>query len=73
MVAVNKSMGIQESLIGNIKNTQVNDVYDLDIEVVALSRRRENGVQPQGMALITSQSLCTPGCGNTGTMNSFCC
>lgn len=23
--------------------------------------------------LVTSRSLCTPGCGNTGTYNSYCC
>lgn len=43
------------------------DPFDIDIKTIE--------VQPElpTTGLVTSQSLCTPGCGNTGTGNSFCC
>ncbi|MDR3624203.1 MAG: gallidermin family lantibiotic [Chlamydiales bacterium] len=44
------------------------DEYDLDLTVTAAP-----GEKPGVNELITSRSLCTPGCGNTGTNNSFCC
>ena len=40
-------------------------IFDLDVEVT----KTQGDVNPQ----ITSISLCTPGCGDTGTFNSFCC
>lgn len=43
------------------------DPFDLDIKTVKLTSE----VRPR--ELITSKSLCTPGCGNTGTGNSYCC
>lgn len=46
------------------------DPYDLNIEVKA--KVQETG-SPQVNQLVTSKSLCTPGCGKTGTGNSFCC
>lgn len=49
---------------------QVSDIYDLDLDIYACA----NGPKtPEQNQLITSKSLCTPGCGNTGTGNSFCC
>lgn len=47
---------------------QKTNFFDLDIkssfQPVNFGKDGEN---------ITSKSLCTPGCGNTGTGNSFCC
>ncbi|TSB46287.1 gallidermin/nisin family lantibiotic [Alkalicoccobacillus porphyridii] len=40
--------------------------FDLDLEIV---HTKADEVQPD----ITSISFCTPGCGNTGSFNSFCC
>ena len=40
--------------------------YDLDVKF-DVSQAEEAHV------MITSYSLCTPGCGKTGTGNSFCC
>jgi lantibiotic bacteriocin len=42
------------------------DDYDIDVKFDSLET---SDVQP----MITSYSLCTPTCGNTGTGNSFCC
>ena len=39
--------------------------FDLDLQIKSNINIEESG--------ISSQSLCTPGCGNTGTGNSFCC
>lgn len=45
-----------------------NDIFDLNVK---LSRKgTDEKIENQ---LITSHFLCTPGCGNTGSMNSFCC
>lgn len=41
------------------------NLFDLDIDHFHISLAPKE--------LITSKSLCTPGCGNTGTGNSFCC
>ncbi|ADE72691.1 MULTISPECIES: gallidermin/nisin family lantibiotic [Priestia] len=46
--------------MNNVKN-----LFDLDVQVTTAS----SDVDPQ----ITSVSLCTPGCGDTGSWNSFCC
>lgn len=49
------------------KATMTNiDDYDLDVKY-DVKKAEEVHV------MITSVSLCTPGCGNTGTGNSFCC
>lgn len=40
--------------------------YDLDVKI---DIKEAEDAHPA----ITSYSLCTPGCGNTGTGNSFCC
>ena len=54
----------------DLSNSQKSDsLYDLDIEV----NPSTFNPKPEGNQLITSKSLCTPGCGNTGTGNSFCC
>ena len=45
---------------------QEEDLYDLDIELKATS-------EPKLESAIISKFLCTPGCGQTGTFNSFCC
>lgn len=45
------------------------EVYDLDVEFRSL----QGTTQAVNNQLITSVSLCTPGCGHTGTGNSFCC
>jgi gallidermin/nisin family lantibiotic len=39
--------------------------FDLDLQIISNSGAEEED--------ITSKSLCTPGCGKTGTGNSFCC
>lgn len=52
-----------------VKNTAKADLYDLDVEINEISTQ-PGALQHQA---ITSKSLCTPGCGNTGTGNSFCC
>lgn len=39
--------------------------FDLDLQIKSNINIEESG--------ISSQSLCTPGCGNTGTGNSYCC
>jgi len=41
--------------------------FDLNLDNTPLKVTQEEG------AMIKSYSLCTPGCGNTGTGNSFCC
>ncbi|MDF2578261.1 MAG: Gallidermin [Chlamydiales bacterium] len=53
-------------LISNSSNRK--DPFDLDIKInrAAIDEKISN-------QLITSKSLCTPGCGNTGSGNSFCC
>ena len=43
-----------------------NTLFDLDVQVSTVA---VNSQDPQ----ITSISLCTPGCAETGTFNSFCC
>jgi lantibiotic bacteriocin len=45
--------------------TKLSD-YDLDVKYDV---KHAESVHP----MVTSVSLCTPGCGNTGTGNSFCC
>ncbi len=45
------------------------EMYDLDVEF----RSAQPGSVGNNNQLITSHSLCTPGCGHTGTGNSFCC
>lgn len=71
MVAIYNS-NVQSSQFESIKNTQMNDMFDLDITIVAQARQ-EKGEPGEGMPMITSRSLCTPGCAPTGTYNSFCC
>ncbi|WP_079988711.1 gallidermin family lantibiotic [Candidatus Protochlamydia sp. W-9] len=44
-----------------------NDPFDIDVKVINI----KEGVNHNQN--ITSKSLCTPGCGKTGTGNSFCC
>lgn len=39
--------------------------FDLDLQIISNSGAEEED--------ITSLSLCTPGCGKTGTGNSYCC
>jgi gallidermin/nisin family lantibiotic len=51
----------------NLKFSQRTDPFDLDVQKVRLNGQFE----PRGV--VTSKFLCTPGCGNTGTGNSFCC
>lgn len=41
------------------------DLFDLDVQV----KKTKSDAEPQ----ITSKFLCTPGCANTGTFNSYCC
>lgn len=41
------------------------NLFDLDVQVSTGAADAD----PQ----ITSWSLCTPGCANTGSFNSFCC
>ena len=53
-----------------LKTEKANDIYDLDLNVSVSAKGPKTPDQNQ---LITSKSLCTPGCGNTGTNNSFCC
>jgi gallidermin/nisin family lantibiotic len=52
------------------KSSQANDIYDLDLDVSVSAKGPKTPEQNQ---LVTSKSLCTPTCGNTGTHNSFCC
>jgi gallidermin/nisin family lantibiotic len=40
--------------------------YDLDVQYDVKKVEGDH-------VMITSKSLCTPGCGHTGTGNSFCC
>lgn len=47
-------------------NNQENP-FDIDLKTESLK------LTGQEMAPVTSKSLCTPGCGMTGTGNSFCC
>ncbi len=58
----------QLSFVGADRSQASRDAYDLDIQVDA-----KRGTGEMVNQLITSKSLCTPGCGNTGTNNSFCC
>lgn len=53
-----------------LKTEKSNDIYDLDLNVSVSAKGPKIPDQNQ---LVTSKSLCTPGCGNTGTHNSFCC
>lgn len=57
----------QVSVLKSQNKVNAPNKYDLDISVEA------SGSKALKNERITSQSLCTPGCGNTGTMNSFCC
>lgn len=41
------------------------DMFDLDVQVTQAG----STVEPE----ITSISLCTPGCAETGSFNSYCC
>ncbi|KMM36764.1 gallidermin/nisin family lantibiotic [Guptibacillus hwajinpoensis] len=41
------------------------NAFDLDLEVT----KSKDVVEPN----ITSYSFCTPGCGETGSFNSYCC
>lgn len=55
----------------NFKNGTLNtsnDPFDLNLETTQLKLNNQGAMAP-----VTSMSLCTPGCGNTGTGNSFCC
>jgi gallidermin/nisin family lantibiotic len=54
---------------GSQASQSANDPFDIDVKVKSI-RPIETGVN---QAAITSKSLCTPGCGMTGTGNSFCC
>lgn len=45
---------------------QMEKAFDLDLEVV---HTKAKDVEPD----FTSVSFCTPGCGETGSFNSFCC
>jgi len=58
----------KEISLVNLTNIQMpsNDIFDLNIKTVETDGKIQN-------TLITSRSLCTPGCGNTGSGNSFCC
>jgi gallidermin/nisin family lantibiotic len=56
--------GQVENLAKNDREDE-RDPFDLDVQV----SKGGSGVDPQ----ITSKFLCTPGCGNTGSFNSFCC
>lgn len=51
------------------KVTSLQDPFDLDLKVNDLKFSSPVPINE----LITSKSLCTPTCGNTGTKNSFCC
>jgi gallidermin/nisin family lantibiotic len=51
-----------------LQNNSEKDVFDLDIKMSKKAIDEKIGNQ-----LITSKSLCTPTCGNTGSNNSFCC
>lgn len=51
--------------IGSIGNDLVLDVDYVQFNPI-------DGAAPANQ-LITSKSLCTPGCGKTGTGNSYCC
>ncbi len=42
-------------------------IFDMDFQVSHIEQ------ETPGNELITSKVACTPGCGNTGTGNSFCC
>lgn len=54
--------------LGQLSQTlNAQDPFELDLKVTQLNTAR------QDTAPITSHSLCTPTCGNTGTGNSFCC
>lgn len=52
-----------------IHNANMGGSSDFDIDV----RLSRSGSDPAPQDFWTSKHLCTPGCGNTGTGNSFCC
>lgn len=54
------------------KINEENDLYDLDIKIVAPAITKKTENLPEGMALIRSQ-VCTSRCALMGTTNSFCC
>jgi gallidermin/nisin family lantibiotic len=63
-----KSLGLDK--VENI-NSKINvdqSPFDIDMQSLEFS----DDVADRG-GMITSKSLCTPGCGMTGTKNSFCC
>ncbi|MBQ3067539.1 MAG: gallidermin family lantibiotic [Oscillospiraceae bacterium] len=49
-------------------NPSANGIEDLSLDIEFVKSNKDPVNQ-----LITSKSLCTPGCGKTGTGNSFCC
>lgn len=60
--------GYFKTLDSNVKKELSEREFDLELKVCSLP----NPVNfPKGQ--ITSNILCTPTCGNTGTGNSFCC
>lgn len=46
-------------------NSKQDDIFDMDLNVTI----NDQPLVDQW----TSKSLCTPGCGHTGTGNSYCC
>ncbi len=58
---------LQRSFAVNKVNEKADSDFDLKLSSKSLGSVETN------KELVTSKSLCTPGCGNTGTGNSFCC
>ncbi len=50
-------------MLDNFENNE--NLFDIDFEA--------KEVESTENSMITSYSLCTPGCGNSGSFNSFCC
>jgi len=60
-----------QNLQRNFAVNRVNEKAGLDFDLKLTSKSL--GSVETNKELITSKVLCTPGCGKTGTGNSFCC
>lgn len=68
---VYSSINIQNfATVGKITGSDIENIkdpFEINMKTVELKPAMPHS------ELVTSVSVCTPGCGNTGTYNSFCC
>lgn len=62
---INKISGVDNKY--RLAPAPSDDLFDMNFEISNMGPGIDSNVQ------ITSKFACTPGCGHTGTGNSFCC